>query len=90
MVSTSLPDYDPKNFPTTEALLGFYDLATECAAENGESHRDNFRFICQTAEVLNQVKGLEQKKKKLIADIEEKRSQVVILKAVKEKRLFQG
>jgi hypothetical protein len=99
-----LPDYNPRDYPLTETWLSIYDLATEWAEESGEPHRNTFRFACQYMETALQNKKLEEKvaeekqkiaelkqeEKRLIEDIKDRLAQAVILKAIKDKKLFEG
>jgi len=99
-----LPDYNPKDYPLTETWLGIYDLASQWAEESGETHRNTFRFACQymeialqnkkleqrVAEQKQQIAELEQQEKRLIEDIKDLQTQAIILKAIKDKKLFQG
>ena len=102
MVKEKLPNYDPKDYPITEAWLGIYDLASQWAEESGETHRSTFRFACQYMETALQNKKLEQRVaeqkqqitelgqqgKRLIEEIKNLQAQEIILKAMKGKKLF--
>jgi septal ring factor EnvC (AmiA/AmiB activator) len=84
-----IPDYDAKKYPITEALLVVYDLATQWSQENGETHRDNFRFASMLAEVTAENHKLEAEIAQKEKEIAEINRALIIVKSLKQGR-FQG
>lgn len=71
-----MPEYDAREFPIAEALLGLYDMAARWSRENGESHRDNFRLALMLVEVTDQNHKLEAKIVELKTQITQEEKQL--------------